>query len=93
MTTARQRAARARHLARRKHRAGRAPKGRSGFQPKGSDARAQRTVARHVAAKLKAGRPGRLGDAPPPTFDWAKVTNASQKKHWREGDNRKDRAQ
>lgn len=33
-----------------------------------------------VRRKLKAGRPGRLTNAPRPTFDWEKVTNASQKK-------------
>jgi hypothetical protein len=51
--------------------------------------REERTRIRTVKRKLRQGRPGRLGDAMPPKFDWEKVTVASQKKSWYMGDNRK----
>lgn len=83
MATERQTKARARHLKRRAARARRTPKGRRGYTPRGFT-REDRSKLRHVSRKLKAGRPGRLSNAPLPAFDWEKVVNDSQRV-WRRG--------
>lgn len=81
---------RERYLQRRAHRLARPPKD-TARMPRGFT-REQQVIDRIVKRKLRAGRPGRLGDAATPTFDWEKVAKASQKAHWREGDNRPRRS-
>lgn len=73
---------RERHLERRARRQLRPQKGGSGFTPStGSEKlmREERALAKVIKRKLKAGRPGRPGNAPTPKFDWETVVKASQK--------------